>query len=317
MFEVWMEVNRKFDFARDLIYVEFPTQFVYNEQTHEWTKRKKGFAIGRIVNVSPGIGEEYYLRILLNIQRGCSSYEDIRTINDLHMSDEEIRNNALAKIEKTLQGNGKSLDDCPSMPKPNGVIFCGIHNKLILDELCYDRASLSEELNKYLSCLTDEQRKVLTLTKNLRLQTASSNQNLVELRDFSDWLLKVGDGEIGDDVDVKDVAMLNDHLMCSIKSVEKSYLSSNSVCKDDLVYNTNQQTYSSKVLNTFTASGFPDHKVSFKVGVLAMLLRNIDQSIGLCNGTRLQITRLGNNVVEGKILSRKSASQSVLIPRMG
>ncbi|GLU17006.1 hypothetical protein SLE2022_334050 [Rubroshorea leprosula] len=76
------------------------------------------------------------------------------------MSNEEIKNNALAKIEKILQGNGKSLDDFPSMPKPNAVIFCNMHNKLILNEMCYDRAFLSEELNKYLSCLTDEQRKV-------------------------------------------------------------------------------------------------------------------------------------------------------------
>ncbi|GKV43081.1 hypothetical protein SLEP1_g50419 [Rubroshorea leprosula] len=83
MFEAWLEASRKFDFARELIYAKFPTQFVYNEQTHEWTKRKKGFAIGRIANVPPGIGEEYYLRILLNIQRGCRSYEDIRTINGI------------------------------------------------------------------------------------------------------------------------------------------------------------------------------------------------------------------------------------------
>ncbi|GKU99621.1 hypothetical protein SLEP1_g12438 [Rubroshorea leprosula] len=81
MFEAWMEANRKFDFARELIYAEFPTQFVYNEQIHEWTKRNKGFAIGRIAHVLLGIREESYLRILLNIQRGCRSYKAIRTIN--------------------------------------------------------------------------------------------------------------------------------------------------------------------------------------------------------------------------------------------
>ncbi|GLT28690.1 hypothetical protein SLA2020_036020 [Shorea laevis] len=42
---------------------------------------------------------------------------------------------------------------------------------------------------------------VLTLTKNLMLQTTSFNYDLVELRDFFNWLLKVGDEKIGDDVD--------------------------------------------------------------------------------------------------------------------
>lgn len=53
-----------------------------------------------------------------------------------------------------------------------------------------------------------------------------------------------------------------------------------------------------------------------KVGTPIMLLRNIDHSLGLCNDTRLIITRLGNHVLEGQVLSKGNSGEKVLIPRM-
>ena len=47
-----------------------------------------------------------------------------------------------------------------------------------------------------------------------------------------------------------------------------------------------------------------------------MLLRNLNQSIGLCNGTRLVITSLGSKVIQAEILTGTHAGQSVLIPRI-
>ena len=83
MFEAWMEANKKYVEARNLTYAEFLTKFVYKEDKQEWVPRKKGFAIGRINHVSPGNGEYFYLRILINFQKGCKCYEDIRTINNI------------------------------------------------------------------------------------------------------------------------------------------------------------------------------------------------------------------------------------------
>ncbi|KAM0046532.1 putative DNA helicase Pif1 [Helianthus debilis subsp. tardiflorus] len=42
----------------------------------------------------------------------------------------------------------------------------------------------------------------------------------------------------------------------------------------------------------FKISGLPNHRLVLKVGVPVMLLRNIDQQNGLCNGTRLQIKKI-------------------------
>lgn len=47
-----------------------------------------------------------------------------------------------------------------------------------------------------------------------------------------------------------------------------------------------------------------------------MLLRNVNPSQGLCNGTRLIITDLGQFVIQAKILTGSHVGDSVLIPRI-
>lgn len=69
-------------------------------------------------------------------------------------------------------------------------------------------------------------------------------------------------------------------------------------------------------LNSLRTSGLPNHKIILKIGTPIMLLRNLDQSEGLCNGTRLIVTRLGNHVIEAKIMSGKNIGNIIYIPRM-
>lgn len=59
----------------------------------------------------------------------------------------------------------------------------------------------------------------------------------------------------------------------------------------------------------------PNHELKFKIGVPIMLLRNIDQSSGLCNGTRLSVTQLGNRVIEAQIISIINVGH-IFIPRL-
>ncbi|XP_028753463.1 ATP-dependent DNA helicase PIF1-like [Neltuma alba] len=47
-----------------------------------------------------------------------------------------------------------------------------------------------------------------------------------------------------------------------------------------------------------------------------MLLRNIDQAAGLCNGTRLRVSRIGRNVIESITLNGSHPNQNVLLHRM-
>ena len=43
--------------------------------------RKQGFAVSRISHVPARNGEDYYLRLLLNLQKGCMRFEEIRPVN--------------------------------------------------------------------------------------------------------------------------------------------------------------------------------------------------------------------------------------------
>lgn len=65
----------------------------------------------------------------------------------------------------------------------------------------------------------------------------------------------------------------------------------------------NESIYAHELLNTFKISGLPNHCLKLKKGVPVMLLRNIDQHNGLCNGTRLRVTSLEDHVIEAKIIS--------------
>jgi len=97
---------------------------------------------------------------------------------------------------------------------------------------------------------------------------------------------------------------------------QKEYLSSD-IIGDDKEKVANQHIlYPTDFLNTLKFSGIPNHKLYLKIGVPVMLLRNLNQREGLCNGTRLLITRLGNMIIEAEILTGTYAGKRVLIPRI-
>ncbi len=50
------------------------------------------------------------------------------------------------------------------------------------------------------------------------------------------------------------------------------------------------------------------------MGVLILLLRNLNQSIGLCNGMRLIVKRLDQRVIEAEIIIGNNVGKCVFIP---
>ncbi|XP_025665010.1 uncharacterized protein [Arachis hypogaea] len=81
MFTGWMMANRRFSEGRSLTYIEYPGKFVYCLRSREWKPRQRGFSIGRLSFAHPSSGELFYMRMLLNVQRGCTSFRRIRTVN--------------------------------------------------------------------------------------------------------------------------------------------------------------------------------------------------------------------------------------------
>jgi ATP-dependent exoDNAse (exonuclease V) alpha subunit len=101
-----------------------------------------------------------------------------------------------------------------------------------------------------------------------------------------------------------------------LPSDEKVYLSSDSISKSDGYVEQQNKEFSVEFLNTIKCSGLPNHEIKLKKGTPIMLLRNIDQSSGLCNGTRLIVTHLGQHVIEAKVLTGCNKGEKVIIPRI-
>ena len=93
----------------------------------------------------------------------------------------------------------------------------------------------------------------------------------------------------------------------------KEYYSSDSAFQDGAIPD---HSIPPEYLNTITIPGIPLHRTALKLGCPIILLRNLDPSSGLCNGTRMIVTRTADRVIEAKILNGSHAGQTVFIPRI-
>lgn len=80
--------------------------------------------------------------------------------NDLHLSDSQLQDYALCDIERLLNKNARSLREFETMPYPNTLLLSQSSNRLLQEELDYDRVVLAEEHIKLLKGLNYEQRKI-------------------------------------------------------------------------------------------------------------------------------------------------------------
>jgi hypothetical protein len=80
----------------------------------------------------------------------------------LQISDDELENLCLIEIDKLLMLNGRSLSDYKTMPTPVVEVGTTFQNKLIADELSYDRVELGVLHASLLKQLTEEQHVVYT-----------------------------------------------------------------------------------------------------------------------------------------------------------
>ncbi|KAI5402012.1 hypothetical protein KIW84_066465 [Lathyrus oleraceus] len=134
------------------------------------------------------------------------------------------------------------------------------------------------------------------------------------LEKFQDVTFLQGKVILASTIEVVD--RINHYILDLIPGEEKEYLSFDSIDRTNTTYNESYEVLTPEFLSKLRTSGIPNHKIKLKVGTPIMLMRNLDQVDGLCNGTRLIVTRLANHVIEAKIMSGKNIGNIFYIPRM-
>ncbi|CAN1187182.1 ATP-dependent DNA helicase PIF1, partial [Linum perenne] len=189
--------------------------------------------------------------------------------------------------------------------------------------------------------------KLLRLSANMRINSSPANREPIfkELL-FAEWVLAVGDGslppQIGDKFSDPDSIMIpqkfivnpgSDAISSIVQAVYtqfgNSYKSLEYIKARAIVTPTNkvvsklndhimslvpgeQRTY----FSTLSFNGVPEHAITLKEYIPIMILRNLNPSLGLCNGTRVLITKLGHHVLQGIVIGGFFEGTMVAIPRI-
>ena len=192
------------------------------------------------------------------------------------------------------------------------------------------------------------------LWQHVRLYPLTTNMRaLQDERNFAEWLLQVGNGSLrstvdddentidipeqsvcnGDIIDeifpdlndphVYDSVILtpkneathpiNEAIVQRLDGDQVKYIST-----DQAVCETEEEAYNYPIefLHSITPSGMPPHILKLKPAASLIMLRSLDNSKGLCNGTRLKILQLHPNLIHAQVLSGSKIGTTLFIPRI-
>ncbi|CAN1799647.1 ATP-dependent DNA helicase PIF1 [Linum perenne] len=112
------------------------------------------------------------------------------------------------------------------------------------------------------------------------------------------------------------VSSINDYMLAEFPGKEACYYSSDNIESDGVEPGMLEAEFPTEFLNSMRIGNFSDHELKLKVGAPVILLRNIDQSTGLCNGTRLIVKSLGTWCIEVEVMTGSHAGDKVYLPRI-
>ncbi|GKA04558.1 uncharacterized protein Tco_0683678 [Tanacetum coccineum] len=143
--------------------------------------------------------------------------------------------------------------------------------------------------------------KVFTLTRSMRVNEYYANGELDTRK--QDLINGFWPSVTKDDAYLKESAILtprnddvdaiNAYMFDKLEGESITYNSADEICKASTDTLNHQHLYPIEFLNTVNFLGMPPHALKLKKELPIMLLRNVNPSKGLCNGTRLIITELG------------------------
>ena len=191
--------------------------------------------------------------------------------------------------------------------------------------------------------------KTLELTTNIRVRGTSQVDD-EETREFARWLLSVGEDTIDNPLPIpedmlipsddpwplvnhvfptmskkefmsgcilaprnQETNAINEAALQSLPGEEFLYVSADffgADCQEDAA------TYPLELLNKLEPPGMARHELKLKVGAPIILLRNLNRTEGLMNGTRLLVTKCLDFNIQAEIVSGPRKGNVVLIPRI-
>ncbi|CAN1147815.1 ATP-dependent DNA helicase PIF1 [Linum perenne] len=310
MLTQWFLLNQRYPSARNLTYDRIPNLFVWSDQCKDWSPRKNGFALGRIPSVPAVCGDVFYLRILLGKIPGALSFQHLRTVNGVVYSDYQLACQALGLLATDdewdsvmLEGHGGTgktyLYNCIiSKIRSEGKIVLvvassGIAATLLPDGVtAHSRFKIPLEVDNLSTCMVKKGTEVAELLKEATL-IVWDEAPMVHRLSFE----------------------AVDRTLCDLMNTPK-YYSADSLSTTNSNTATLQTEYPLEFLNSLSFNGVPEHILDLKPYVTVMLLRNINPLAGMCNGTRILLTHLGDYVLRGLIVGGNLEGTIVAIPRI-
>lgn len=111
----------------------------------------------------------------------------------------------------------------------------------------------------------------------------------------------------------EDCSLINCDVLNRMPGYSRFYLSSDKIITD----NDNEiNNYPIEFLNSINVSGLPPHRLELKVNCIVLLIRNLNTSQALVNGTRMRVKTLHNNVIDCEVLTGIGRGRRILIPRI-
>ena len=103
------------------------------------------------------------------------------------------------------------------------------------------------------------------------------------------------------------VGTVNDYILRRLPGESRTYLSFGRISPGCGNPDEMSLLYPTEFLNSLKCTGIPNHSIELKVGVPIILLRNINQNAGLCNGTRLVVCAMHSRVIEAETITGRWA----------
>ncbi|XP_074374178.1 uncharacterized protein LOC141714563 [Apium graveolens] len=306
--EAWFDANKTYVEASNLTYSEFPSKFTWHPQPGIWKQRKRGDVIGRLAEVHSSSGELLYLRMLLLRIKGAVYFDDLKTVNDHAYNSFHEACAALGILQ-----NDQQWHEAIEHKIVLSIASCGIAVVLLPGgRTAHSRFHIPLKLDENCSA-------------------GNSDLENKTIADFSKWQLAVGDGKetnISLSPDTGEISRailtptnivvdeINTTILEKIPGMVYTYLSQDSI--DDASDDDNdfRSAFPVEYLNSINMPCIPKHELKLKVGVVVMLMRNLNQIMGLCNGTRMIVKSCRKNSIECEILCGSHVGTKHLIPRI-